>query len=222
MLSTLNQPEQDPHDVIEIAPDVVLAARADKPSPTPATGAVSGASAPEVRVAPAPGISTPSVDTTFRATTLDDSASPASDRRSPNGRCAASGFRVRDLQRLRCGRLAALRRSSTADAGGLDATADQPHLPVLVGQANRPEQPTTPAVTAAAADQASAQTASAQPAPTAPPAARGCRSVDGCRSLTRHAIDAVDGPRHHGDEPANCRSEDQHRPAKDAPGADVA
>jgi len=72
MLSTLNHTEQDPHDVIEIAPDVVLAARAGKPSATPATGAFSGPSAPEVRIAPAPSASTPSVDTTFRATTLSD------------------------------------------------------------------------------------------------------------------------------------------------------
>src|SRR6202012_127237 len=71
MPSTLN-PEQDPHDVIEIAPDVVLAARTDKPSLTPATGAPSEPSAPEVRVVPAPDVATPSVETTFRATTLDD------------------------------------------------------------------------------------------------------------------------------------------------------
>src|SRR5262245_55464912 len=88
MLSTLNRPEQDPHDVIEIAPEVVLAARSDQPSPT--TDAVSGPSAPEVRVAPTPGVSTPSVDTTFRATTLDDIRIPG--ERSPFAKWAIRTF----------------------------------------------------------------------------------------------------------------------------------
>lgn len=170
MLSTLNQPEQDPHDVIEIAPDVVLAARADKPSPTPATGAVSGASAPEVRVAPAPGISTPSVDTTFRATTLDDI-------RVPGERSAFAKWAMRSLMAFVfaiCSAFAAAAWQHYGDQAQqmlADWTPPRINLTSLFSS-DKPtasEQPTTPAVTAAAADQASAQTASAQPAPTAPP-----------------------------------------------------
>jgi hypothetical protein len=170
MLSTLNQPEQDPHDVIEIAPDVVLAARADQPSPTPATGAVSGASAPEVRVAPAPGVSTPSVDTTFRATTLDDI-------RIPGERSAFAKWAMRSLMAFVfaiCSAFAAAAWQHYGDQAQqmlADWTPPRINLASLFSS-DKPaasEQPTTPAVTAAGADQASAQTASVQPAPTAPP-----------------------------------------------------
>jgi hypothetical protein len=166
MLSTLNQPEQDPHDVIEIAPDVVLAARADKPSPTPATGALGGASAPEVRVAPAPGISTPSVDTTFRATTLDDI-------RIPGERSAFAKWAMRSLMAFVfaiCSAVAAAAWQHYGDQAQqmlADWTPPRINLASLFSS-DKPaasEQSATPAATAAAADQASAQTASAQPAP---------------------------------------------------------
>lgn len=166
MLSTLNQPEQDPHDVIEIAPDVVLAARADKPSPTPATGAVSGASAPEVRVAPAPGISTPSVDTTFRATTLDDI-------RVPGERSAFAKWAMRSLMAFVfaiCSAFAAAAWQHYGDQAQqmlADWTPPRINLTSLFSS-DKPTASEQPA-TAAVADQASAQTASAQPTPAAPP-----------------------------------------------------
>ena len=40
MLSTLHARENDPHDALEIAPDVVFSARADRPSPTLAPDAL--------------------------------------------------------------------------------------------------------------------------------------------------------------------------------------
>jgi hypothetical protein len=169
MLSTLNQPDQDPHDVIEIAPDVVLAASADKPPAAPATGAFSGPSAPEVRIAPAPSTSTPSVDTTFRATTLDDF--PIRGERSAFGRWAirtsfACLFAV-------CSAVAAAAWQHYGDQAQQmlgDWTPPRINLFSLFSSDKpaAPEQSATPVATAAAADQASAQPVSAQPAPTAP------------------------------------------------------
>jgi hypothetical protein len=167
MLSTLNQPEQDPHDVIEIAPDVVLAARTDKPSPTPATGTLGGASAPEVRVAPDPAVSTPSVDTSFRATTLDDI-------RIPGERSAFARWAMRSLMAFVfaiCSAVAAAAWQHYGDQAQqmlADWTPPRINLASLFSS-DKPtasEQSAAPAVTAAAAtDQASTQTASAQPAP---------------------------------------------------------
>lgn len=63
MLSALDDKQHDPHDAVEISPDVVLVARAaaDFPSLAPdATGREAHVHAPDV--------ATPKVDTTFRAT----------------------------------------------------------------------------------------------------------------------------------------------------------
>jgi len=173
MLSMLNQPEQDPHDVIEIAPDVVLAARSDKPSPTsptPATGAVGGPSAPEVRVGAAHSVSTPSVDATFRATTLDDIGIPG--ERSPLAKWAIRTFMA--CLFAVCSAVAAAAWQHYGDEAQqmlADWTPPRINLASLFAsdKPTAPEQSPAPAAAAAAPDQASVQTASAQPAPTAPP-----------------------------------------------------
>jgi len=77
MQSTLTPEETDPHDVFEIAPGVVLAARPDHASATLAPDATGHASAPQAAIlsdviasdAAAP---VPPVDTTFRAASVDD------------------------------------------------------------------------------------------------------------------------------------------------------
>ena len=71
MLSTLHARENDPHDALEIAPDVVFAARADRPSPTLAPDAMGYAADLQGHI----GSSTaaPSLDATFRATAADNS-----------------------------------------------------------------------------------------------------------------------------------------------------
>jgi hypothetical protein len=163
MLSTLNRPEQDPHDVIEIAPDVVLAARSDQPSPTPATDAVSGPSAPEVRVAPAANVSTPSVDTTFRATTLDDI-------RIPGERSSLAKWAIRTSLACLfaiCSAVAAAawqRYGDEAQQMLTNWTPPRISLTSLFSSGNPPAsaQSTTPAVV----DQDSTQTAAAQPTAT--------------------------------------------------------
>ena len=70
MLSTLHARENDPHDALEIAPDVVFSARADRPSPTLAPDALGPAADRQGHI----GSSTaaPSLDATFRATAADN------------------------------------------------------------------------------------------------------------------------------------------------------
>ena len=68
------QRDNDPHDLLEITPDIVLAARADHELPTLAPGAVKHpAEPPRIHVEPigAAGTSTPSLDKTFRADKAD-------------------------------------------------------------------------------------------------------------------------------------------------------
>jgi hypothetical protein len=82
MQSTLKPEEADPHDVFEIAPGVVLSARADQASPTLAPDAISHVSAPQAAIVPdaiVPEVAAsdaatpvPAVDTTFRAASVDD------------------------------------------------------------------------------------------------------------------------------------------------------
>jgi hypothetical protein len=83
MQSTPHPNDTDPHDVIEITPDVVLVPRADraekKDSPSLTPGAVERRSDPQFQMqSDATGsASAPRVDTTFRATVVDKVRPPA-------------------------------------------------------------------------------------------------------------------------------------------------
>jgi hypothetical protein len=70
MLSTLHDRENDPHDALEIAPDVVFAARADRPFPTLAPDAIGHAADPQGHIGSS--AAAPSLDATFRATAADN------------------------------------------------------------------------------------------------------------------------------------------------------
>jgi hypothetical protein len=77
MQSTPTPEETDPHDVFEIAPGVVLAARPDHASATLAPDVVVPASAPQTAmlsdvVVPDAAAPVPPVDATFRAASVDD------------------------------------------------------------------------------------------------------------------------------------------------------
>jgi hypothetical protein len=74
MHSTLNPKPTDPHDVLEIAPDVVLVARADKEFSNLPHDAVSRPWDPQTHIASdfSAGPSVLSVDTTFRAAAVND------------------------------------------------------------------------------------------------------------------------------------------------------
>jgi hypothetical protein len=84
MLSTLNAKEptlaakdSDPHDVFLIDPEVVLAARADNTSSSPAQDSANRPLAPQAAVAPGvPADSAPAVDASFRATAIEDVQPP--------------------------------------------------------------------------------------------------------------------------------------------------
>src|ERR1700744_6284177 len=198
MLSTLNQSEQDPHDVIEIAPDVVFAARADKPSLTPAAGAAGASAAPEVRVAAAPDVSTPSVDTTFRATSLDDI--PTAGERSPLAKWAIRTF-FACLFAI-CSAVAAAAWQRYGDeAQQVLADWSPPRISLSsLFSSNKPPA-SAPVATAASADQTSTQTASAQltavpatppvqdTAAAVPPAAAAAPAVDATQLMQSMAHD---------------------------------
>ena len=70
MLSTLHARENDPHDALEIAPDVVFSARADRPSPTLAPDALGPAADRQSHIGSS--AAAPSLDATFRATAADN------------------------------------------------------------------------------------------------------------------------------------------------------
>src|SRR5438132_14411200 len=78
------QRDNDPHDALEITPDIVLAARADHELPTLAPGAVRHpADPPRIHVAPTgpAAASAPSPDAMFRVTDADHIAFPG--KRTP-------------------------------------------------------------------------------------------------------------------------------------------
>ena len=78
--------ENDPHDVLEIAPDVVLAARPDRDSKTFAPEIMTRPSGPPIHMASSgsAGAAAPSLDTNFRATEVDSNR-VAGDRPSTAG-----------------------------------------------------------------------------------------------------------------------------------------
>lgn len=71
MLATLNDKQNDPHDVIEISPDVVLASRTDKEAPTLAPE-IGGRAEPKIELASDAAVGpAPSVDNAVRAALKD-------------------------------------------------------------------------------------------------------------------------------------------------------
>src|SRR6266478_1645654 len=75
MQSMLNpKPSDDPHDVLVIAPEVVRVAPADEEIESLLKDKVRAASGPQLRIGPdfSAGPAVPPVDTTFRATAVND------------------------------------------------------------------------------------------------------------------------------------------------------
>ena len=113
--------DNDPHDVLEIAPGVVLAARAEPEFATLAPGAVSRAAEPIFQAKPgsAAPAQAPSLDATFRADGADHRRAAG----SPIGKWtkAIIGLLFADGQRWCCRRLGPLRRQGQTDDRELDA-----------------------------------------------------------------------------------------------------
>jgi hypothetical protein len=173
MHSTLTLREADPHDAFAIKPDVVLAARAhaNPPSPDPVHEALSHLSRRRAQMAlgaAAVGPATPVVDTTFRATAVNDIKPPS--ERSAAGRWARNAS-IAFVFAL-CSAAAAevwKHHGDTARAMILDWVP--PSMLASIAPAETPApagQPELPPAQAAATDQAPAQPA---PAPAAPAAA---------------------------------------------------
>jgi hypothetical protein len=80
------QKDNDPHDVVEITPDVVLAARADRELPMFAPNTAAPPAQPQIHVVPSSAAmaAAPSLDASFRAADIQDIRHPG--RRPPRGR----------------------------------------------------------------------------------------------------------------------------------------
>jgi hypothetical protein len=157
------QGDNDPHDVLEITPDVVLAARADREFPTLAPGAMGRAAEPQIQVgSSSAGAAAPPLDTNFRAAAVDQPSAGTWARRLVIGILLSV-----------CGAVAAAPWQHYGDAAKamiasyvpqLVATSQPPANPAPSEQTDTPDVQ-APAATAAAPEQASPQ----QPAPPAQP-----------------------------------------------------
>ncbi|WP_213774596.1 hypothetical protein [Bradyrhizobium sp. dw_78] len=161
MLSTLDRQENDPRDIPEIAPDVVLAARADKGFPTLAPEIVSRPSGPQTQTGP--GASASSVDTAFRATAADHIQVPGP--RSAMGRRASRAFM--GFVFTLCSAVAAIAWEHYGDAAQQTIADWTPQLalisslPEKLGLAGQSSPPAAPASAADPAPSPAAQSAEA-------------------------------------------------------------
>ena len=155
--------DNDPHDVIEIAPSVVLAGRAEPEFATPAPGGQNRPAEPQIHLRPSESAAAqaPSLDTTFRA---EDVHHGRGDRSSA-GAWARRVF-IGILLSV-CGAVAAAPWQHYGDAAkAMIAT----WVPQLVATSSPPanpapsEQPVTPDAEAAATTAAPVQPAPQQPA----------------------------------------------------------
>ena len=168
MHSTLALKETDPHDIFVIEPDVVLAARADRPVHT-APHVSAAASQSPAASDPFPGLS--ALDATFREAAADHGKldGQRSELRKWAGRAAmAFGFAL-------CSALAAAGWKHYGDSAKLLAMNLMPTFAVAslaAPQTPAPpaEQAAAPVLQAAVAEQPAAPADSSEPSPTAPAA----------------------------------------------------
>jgi hypothetical protein len=158
------QGDNDPHDVLEITPDVVLAARTDKEFPMLAPGVMGIATDAPNRIGPggSAGASAPSVDATFRATDAQPAQLP---RQRSSMRKWARRALVGVVLAL-CSTVAATAWQHYGDTAKAMIANWVPQLVATSSPAATPapsEQPDTPDT-----QDAAATAAPAQPAPPAP------------------------------------------------------
>jgi hypothetical protein len=177
MQSTQTFTDTDPHDIFLIEPEIVRELRANKASSSPAHDATSPPSPPEAHTAPnvSAGAPVAPVDTTFRATAVDNIQVP-SDRIQVPGDRPVARWATRAFMGLfaLCSAVAAAAWQHYGDtAKQMIAQWTPPFVLAASPPAEKPavaEQPASPAVQAAAADQGAAAEVAAQPAPAAQPA----------------------------------------------------
>jgi len=162
--------DNDPHDVLEIAPGVVLAARAEPEFSTLAPGAVSRAAEPIFQAKPGGPAAAPALDATIRADGVDHIKAPGD--RSAAGTWARRLF-IGILLSV-CGAVAAAPWQHYSDAAKAMIAS---WAPSLVATSSPPStaapsaQPDTSAVSPPDTQPAAATAAPAQPAASAQPAA---------------------------------------------------
>jgi hypothetical protein len=161
--------DNDPHDVLEIAPGVVLAARAE-PEFSTLTPGTSRAAEPIFQTKPGGAAATPALDATFRADGADHIKAPSD--RSAAGTWARRLF-IGILLSV-CGAVAAAPWQHYSDAAKAMIANWAPSLVATwspPATAAPSAQPDTPAVSPPDAQPAAATAAPAQPAALAQPAA---------------------------------------------------
>ena len=186
MQSTPTLKDTDPHDVFAI--ESLLHAHAEK-APPPAHDPAAPPAAPQVHVTPpiSAGASSPQVEPTFRASDIQiENIGPSEikvDGLKPLGEPPMAKWTKRIVMALLglCGAMAAAAWQHYGDqAKAMAAEWAPPFVLAALPSTTRPaasEQPSTPAIEAAASDQATAQQpvaaapASAQPEPAVAPSA---------------------------------------------------
>ena len=181
MLATLND-KNDPHDAIEISPDIVLASRAEKDAPTLAPE-LSGRAEPKLEAAPEPRIAAPSVDAAVRAALSDYQASR---KRSSLGKWLSRA--VFSVLFAGGSAAAAIAWQAHGETVKQMAAVWVPALAAPPSQATQAvdEQSTSPAPQAQAADGAAPQAPAQQP-DSAPPTAEAVApdATPSLQSMTR-------------------------------------
>jgi hypothetical protein len=197
MHSTLTRQEADPHDAFAIEPEIVLAARTHQASPDPVHEVLSLLSRRRAQTVSgvSAGASTPTVDTTFRATAADirvPSIHVGSDRPagpSPSGSRAKRAVTV--FLFALCSALAAAAWQHYGAAARQMISAWTPPFALTSSppteKTGLTAQPDAPAVQAFAADQAPPQNATAAQPPegTAPAAAAPSPEAAQLQSMAR-------------------------------------
>jgi hypothetical protein len=151
--------ETDPHDIFEIKPDVVLAARADKTSPNPAHDRRASAAQDHTTSDVSAGVSAPSLDATFGAADVDNT-------KIPGDRPATGKWVRRALMSFLFGLCSAVAAAGWTHYGDAAKAMAASWAPKYVLTSSPPqenpgvaEQPSSSILQAAAADQAAAQPA---------------------------------------------------------------
>ena len=159
--------ENDPHDALEIAPGVVLAARAEPEFPTLAPAATSRPAEPQLHIRPSDSAAAqaPSLDATFRAEDVDKVTGVASSTGTWARRVLIG------ILLSVCGAVAAAPWQHYGDAAKAMIASWVPQLVATSSPPANPapsEQPVTPDAQATATTAAPAQPVAQQPAAPAP------------------------------------------------------
>jgi hypothetical protein len=187
------KPSDDPHDVLVIAPDAVRVAPADEEIESLLKEKARASSAPRVHVEPVflTGATVPPVDSTFRATAVDDV--PVKSRRRSMARRALRAVTALLLAACIGGAAMAWRYHGEAAQQVIAEWA-----PLFAQKSSQPPEKTglasSPPIVAAAAEVDAANASPAQPAPQAAAAAQTAAPPAAAETATPAAAASTDEP----------------------------